>query len=420
MPARTPTRSSHDKPGVELIQPYLDAARRPDRRRGPRGARRGVGGLRHLRLRPLRASRRTATSGTRTQGASPAATTRTRRPTTRCSSRASRTTPARSLATLFNYACHPTTLAWENRLLSPDYIGAAREVLEHAFGAPALFLQGASGELAPRDDYVGDTAVADRNGRQLGHAAAAAIEALPPAGHALRLHGHRRLGREPRHLGVPAVRRRRSSTARSRLAARADPRRARTQGGPRRRRERSPTRRPTRRAGAREGAASRVPPSSRSATGRPTAMPLWAWRLGEALLVAVPQRAVLRLPDRAAAALRGHARLRPDDDERRRRLPAAARDLRQRALPGAAVAVCAGLPGAVDRGRRRGPRSPSARMSYRRIVNRGWRRARRVWFRRRVEPPRIPLARGIRRASRRGSQHGHSARPAGLGRVDIG
>ena len=88
----------------------------------------------------------------------------------------------RTLATLFNYACHPTTLAWENRLLSPDYVGAAREVLEQAFGAPALFLQGASGELAPRDDYVGDPAVADRNGRQLGHAAAAAIEALPPAG----------------------------------------------------------------------------------------------------------------------------------------------------------------------------------------------------------------------------------------------
>jgi hypothetical protein len=85
-------------------------------------------------------------------------------------------------ATLFNYACHPTTLAWENRLLSPDYIGAAREVLEGALGVPALFLQGASGELAPRDDYVGDTAVADRNGRQLGHAAAAAIESLPPPG----------------------------------------------------------------------------------------------------------------------------------------------------------------------------------------------------------------------------------------------
>jgi neutral/alkaline ceramidase-like enzyme len=78
-------------------------------------------------------------------------------------------------ATLFNYACHPTTLAWRNRLLSPDYIGAAREVLERGFGAPALFLQGASGDLAPRDDYVGETAVADRNGRQLGYAAAARV-----------------------------------------------------------------------------------------------------------------------------------------------------------------------------------------------------------------------------------------------------
>jgi hypothetical protein len=85
-------------------------------------------------------------------------------------------------ATLFNYACHPTTLAWQNRLLSPDYIGAAREVLERAYGVPALFLQGASGDLAPRDDYVGETAIADRNGRQLGYAAAAAIESLPPPG----------------------------------------------------------------------------------------------------------------------------------------------------------------------------------------------------------------------------------------------
>lgn len=85
-------------------------------------------------------------------------------------------------AILFNYACHPTTLAWENRLLSPDFVGAAREVLEEAFDVPALFLQGASGDLAPRDDYVGEPAVADRNGRQLGFAAAAAIEGLPPPG----------------------------------------------------------------------------------------------------------------------------------------------------------------------------------------------------------------------------------------------
>lgn len=83
-------------------------------------------------------------------------------------------------ATIVNYACHPTTLAWQNRLLSPDYIGAMREVLERIYGAPALFLYGAAGELGPREGFVGDPATADRNGRQLGYAAAAALEALPP------------------------------------------------------------------------------------------------------------------------------------------------------------------------------------------------------------------------------------------------
>ncbi|MCZ7647592.1 MAG: hypothetical protein M5U26_20430 [Planctomycetota bacterium] len=88
----------------------------------------------------------------------------------------------RVLATLVNYACHPTTFAWQNRLLSPDWVGAMREVVEGATGgAPCVFLQGASGELAPREQYTGDPEIVDRNGRQVGHAAAAALEdMLPP------------------------------------------------------------------------------------------------------------------------------------------------------------------------------------------------------------------------------------------------
>ena len=159
----------------------------------------------------------------------------------------------RTLATLFNYACHPTTLAWENRLLSPDYIGAAREVLEQAFGAPALFLQGASGELAPRDDYVGDPAVADRNGRQLGHAAAAAIEALPPPGTRFAYTGIVASGA---NLGTWEYLPVRAGAARRRgpPRRRADRRRPRPQGGHRRRRE--PLERDARLpAGAREGTA---------------------------------------------------------------------------------------------------------------------------------------------------------------------
>src|SRR5881296_1325432 len=93
------------------------------------------------------------------------------------------------LATVVNYACHPTTLAWDNTLISPDYVGAMREVVEQATGAPCLFLQGTSGELGPREGYVRDTAVADRNGRQLGFAALSVLTALPAAGTRFRYAG---------------------------------------------------------------------------------------------------------------------------------------------------------------------------------------------------------------------------------------
>lgn len=90
--------------------------------------------------------------------------------------------PGKTLASIVNYACHPTTLAWENTLISPDYIGAMREKVEAETTAPCLFLQGACGELGPREGFVGDTTVADRNGRELAYAALAALAALPTAG----------------------------------------------------------------------------------------------------------------------------------------------------------------------------------------------------------------------------------------------
>ena len=83
------------------------------------------------------------------------------------------------LATLVNYACHATTLAWQSSLISPDFPGAMREVVEEATGVPCVFLQGASGDTGPRDGFVGDTAVADRNGRQLGYAALSALASIP-------------------------------------------------------------------------------------------------------------------------------------------------------------------------------------------------------------------------------------------------
>lgn len=93
------------------------------------------------------------------------------------------------LATLVNYGCHPTTLGPTNRLLSPDYIGAMREVMEDACGAPCLFLLSPCGDTGPREGFVGDPAIADSNGRRLGFAAAGAVESLLHAGTQLEYDG---------------------------------------------------------------------------------------------------------------------------------------------------------------------------------------------------------------------------------------
>lgn len=88
----------------------------------------------------------------------------------------------KTIGTIVNYACHPTTLAWQNHLISPDYVGAMRELVSTVTHSPCLFLQGASGELAPAEQYTGDTAIADKHGRQLGYAVLSVLESmLPPA-----------------------------------------------------------------------------------------------------------------------------------------------------------------------------------------------------------------------------------------------
>jgi hypothetical protein len=87
-----------------------------------------------------------------------------------------------AIGTVVNYACHPTTLAWECTVLSPDFVGAMREEVERATGAPCVYFQGACGDLGPRHGFQGDPAIADQNGRLLGHAALAALASLGPPG----------------------------------------------------------------------------------------------------------------------------------------------------------------------------------------------------------------------------------------------
>ncbi len=94
------------------------------------------------------------------------------------------------IGTIVNYACHPTTLAWENTQISPDYVGAMRELVEDATGgAPCAFLQGASGELSPAYQYVGEVAVADQGGRSLGYAVLSTLELMLPPKQRLRFQG---------------------------------------------------------------------------------------------------------------------------------------------------------------------------------------------------------------------------------------
>jgi len=81
----------------------------------------------------------------------------------------------RPVALVWNFAIHGTTLPAGNLRLSADVMGDASRRLEEALGAPALFVNGAVGDVSPRGH--GEAAIADL-GEQLAatvHAAWAGI-----------------------------------------------------------------------------------------------------------------------------------------------------------------------------------------------------------------------------------------------------
>jgi hypothetical protein len=73
--------------------------------------------------------------------------------------------------TIFNYACHPVTLGYESNYISTDYPGKAREIIEQKVGGMAVFLNGAAGDLSPREGNTIEPIVTDRVGEYLGNAA---------------------------------------------------------------------------------------------------------------------------------------------------------------------------------------------------------------------------------------------------------
>ena len=76
------------------------------------------------------------------------------------------------LAALVCYAAHPIVLAYQNRLLSPDFPGVAKRVVEELTGATCLYLQGCAGNMMTIEALTGDLGAAERMGTMLGAEAA--------------------------------------------------------------------------------------------------------------------------------------------------------------------------------------------------------------------------------------------------------
>ena len=91
-------------------------------------------------------------------------------------------------ATLVSYACHPTIMGPANRLITPDYPGAMKRVVEAAVGGRCVFLQGAAGNVGPVQGFQADLRVYRQLGAILGHEVAKISLALTgvPASVALR------------------------------------------------------------------------------------------------------------------------------------------------------------------------------------------------------------------------------------------
>lgn len=73
------------------------------------------------------------------------------------------------IATLVNYACHGTVMGPANRLITPDYAGAMKRVVETAVGGRCVFLLGSSGNVGPVQGFQADPKVYRQLGAVLGH-----------------------------------------------------------------------------------------------------------------------------------------------------------------------------------------------------------------------------------------------------------
>ena len=82
-------------------------------------------------------------------------------------------------ATLFNHACHPVVLGHDNLQISSDFAGAAARYIEEQTGEPALFINGACGDVNPRITG-GSFADVEALGQELGRVVLEGRDAATP------------------------------------------------------------------------------------------------------------------------------------------------------------------------------------------------------------------------------------------------
>ncbi len=119
-----------------------------------------------------------------------------------------RTAPGQPLATLYQYACHPTVLGHENLEISADWPGVTSARLERETGTVALFMLGAHADIDPRTRGLMDVCIPGQSVglgfdavRVLGEEVAeAALEALKQNGAAAR---EKALGAASRRVALP-------------------------------------------------------------------------------------------------------------------------------------------------------------------------------------------------------------------------
>lgn len=94
------------------------------------------------------------------------------------------------VASLMSFQCHATVLNGANLQMSAEFPGAACRIVEAATGAPAVYLQGACGNINPvwvKQDFAN----VERAGQQVAGAALSAIAGLRALGGGLRVHNIR-------------------------------------------------------------------------------------------------------------------------------------------------------------------------------------------------------------------------------------